>query len=90
MKQEGIACSMFMRNGSRKKWERNRVPFSSYKFAKEEFGQERYVKRFVSKREIRLGSMLWMVSAGLLGELCDEGNNCGKHCAFIVLWDACT
>ena len=62
---------------SRLKWHR---------LVKEDFGQERYVKEFGSKGEVRLRFRLRMVSAGLLGdkerygmckdgkcELCDEG-----------------
>ena len=57
-----------------------------YRLAKEDFGQERYVKEFGSKRKVRQKFRLMMVSAGLLGdkarcgmfkdgkcELCDEG-----------------
>ena len=57
-----------------------------YRLAKEDFGQERYAKKFGSKGEVRLRFRLRTVSAGHLGdkercgtckgdkcELCDEG-----------------
>ena len=57
-----------------------------YRLAKEDFGQERYVKEFGSKGEVRLILRLRTVPVGLLGdkercgmckdgkcELCDDG-----------------
>ena len=57
-----------------------------YRLAKEDFGQERYVKEVGSKGEVRLRFKLGTVSVGLMGdkarcgvckdskcELCDDG-----------------
>ena len=52
-----------MRKDRGLKWEGNLVS----KLAKEEFGQERYVKEFGGNGEVRLRLRLRMVSAGLLG-----------------------
>ena len=48
-----------MRGKSSLKW---------YRFTKEEFGQERYMKELVSKREVRVIFRLRIVSAGLLDD----------------------
>ena len=41
-----------------------------YRLAKEDFGQERYVKEFGSEGVVRLRFRLRTVSAGLLGVRC--------------------
>ena len=65
MQHGGIACGMFMRKG----WQEEVGVKSSlkwYRLAKDEFGQERYVKEFSSKGEVRF--RLRTVSVGLLGD----------------------
>ena len=87
-----------MRTVHEEGWQREvggKSSFKWYRLAKEDFGQERYVKEFGSKGKVRLRFRLRTVSAGLLGdkercgmckdgkcELCDKG--IVEDCAFFV------